>query len=223
MSCRICLDDGGITPCNCSGTSAHVHEECLQTWIETSGNTHCEICMEPYVTHKICKCRVKRCLRYSVMCIHSENRKVDGIITSFCILFSVVMSCLLPSSDSWINSVIICFAADVFVIFLIYFGGAKFYPLQVISTFTFLQSITFTAVYFIQRKEYLKLCSQYCSNCSSPCMYYTVMNKNLTKMTLALIIQYTVTGLASIQKFIDIMSRTCIATKIKSQEQHSLL
>lgn len=49
MTCRICLDDGElIQPCNCTGTTAHVHEECLLKWLVISNRRDCEICKFEY-------------------------------------------------------------------------------------------------------------------------------------------------------------------------------
>lgn len=51
--CRICLDtttdagDSLISPCGCSGTLANVHPTCLTTWLQASGATSCELCLEP--------------------------------------------------------------------------------------------------------------------------------------------------------------------------------
>lgn len=47
--CRICLEGGElIQPCKCKGTSANVHVECLQRWLDVSGRTSCEICKHRY-------------------------------------------------------------------------------------------------------------------------------------------------------------------------------
>ena len=48
-TCRLCFDDGvpGETlcsPCNCRGSSEHIHKACLLQWINVSGRTSCEIC-----------------------------------------------------------------------------------------------------------------------------------------------------------------------------------
>lgn len=51
MTCRICYDDEPnnlIQPCNCAGSAAFVHKECLLKWLETSGRTNCEICHFEY-------------------------------------------------------------------------------------------------------------------------------------------------------------------------------
>lgn len=51
--CRICFDavTAGsplISPCGCTGTIGGVHEQCLNTWITTSGKTRCELCKTAY-------------------------------------------------------------------------------------------------------------------------------------------------------------------------------
>lgn len=49
MTCRICLEEGDlIQPCNCTGTTAYVHEECLLKWLTTSNRSDCEICKYEY-------------------------------------------------------------------------------------------------------------------------------------------------------------------------------
>ena len=52
--CRICLEaegEGGaedaaplLQPCRCAGTAGHVHQACLQRWINEKGDRRCEIC-----------------------------------------------------------------------------------------------------------------------------------------------------------------------------------
>ena len=49
MTCRICLEEGDlIQPCNCTGTTAYVHEKCLMKWLNTSNRSDCEICKYEY-------------------------------------------------------------------------------------------------------------------------------------------------------------------------------
>ncbi len=49
MTCRICLEEGDlIQPCNCTGTTAYVHEECLMKWLTISDRRDCEICKFEY-------------------------------------------------------------------------------------------------------------------------------------------------------------------------------
>lgn len=48
ISCRICFvgESQGklISPCNCSGIVAYVHQKCLEKWLETKQLDHCAIC-----------------------------------------------------------------------------------------------------------------------------------------------------------------------------------
>lgn len=62
LTCRICLEDGGhlIAPCDCKGTSGHIHAECLNKWVKESGNTECEICKAEYAREEVCACNVER-------------------------------------------------------------------------------------------------------------------------------------------------------------------
>ncbi|RWS02217.1 uncharacterized protein B4U79_01273 [Dinothrombium tinctorium] len=47
MTCRICFDSSPsllLQPCNCKGTSAYVHYQCLTTWLRVSGRRKCNVC-----------------------------------------------------------------------------------------------------------------------------------------------------------------------------------
>jgi hypothetical protein len=50
-TCRICLEPGGnmIQPCNCCGSTANVHKDCLVKWLEVSQRRDCEICHFEYI------------------------------------------------------------------------------------------------------------------------------------------------------------------------------
>jgi E3 ubiquitin-protein ligase DOA10 len=52
MSCRICFESEGTLyhPCKCDGSVKHVHEACLERWIQTRHSTtdQCELCKSPY-------------------------------------------------------------------------------------------------------------------------------------------------------------------------------
>jgi len=43
--CRICLESGGnlFSPCRCNGSVKYVHQECLETWLETTTNAESKI------------------------------------------------------------------------------------------------------------------------------------------------------------------------------------
>ena len=61
-TCRICLEEEAneeilIAPCRCSGSSKHVHIECLQTWRQTAsrdseGENRCMECKTEYIIRK---------------------------------------------------------------------------------------------------------------------------------------------------------------------------
>jgi E3 ubiquitin-protein ligase MARCH1/8 len=49
VMCRICHceepnEDNLISPCYCTGTLRHVHQECLQQWLKSNGMKTCELC-----------------------------------------------------------------------------------------------------------------------------------------------------------------------------------
>lgn len=53
VNCRVCLDRGDPSgymclPCNCAGSIAYIHPECLREWIKASGSVECEICHSLY-------------------------------------------------------------------------------------------------------------------------------------------------------------------------------
>uniref|UniRef100_A0A8C6S6A7 RING-CH-type domain-containing protein n=1 Tax=Neogobius melanostomus TaxID=47308 RepID=A0A8C6S6A7_9GOBI len=43
-------DEGGplLSPCDCSGTLALVHQSCLEHWLTASNSSHCELCQHHY-------------------------------------------------------------------------------------------------------------------------------------------------------------------------------
>lgn len=55
MTCRICYEDEDelITPCQCDGTMAFVHKECIERWIEISNRETCELCHAAFDNTKV--------------------------------------------------------------------------------------------------------------------------------------------------------------------------
>lgn len=54
-TCRICYEPGElISVCQCAGSIANVHLDCIQTWISISQRDTCEICKAPF-THQALK------------------------------------------------------------------------------------------------------------------------------------------------------------------------
>lgn len=51
--CRICRESQSVerplkSPCKCSGSVRFVHEDCLRVWLQTTGQSRCELCGTPY-------------------------------------------------------------------------------------------------------------------------------------------------------------------------------
>lgn len=64
MECRICLfgpktssisgnsTANLITPCNCQGKFAYVHQSCISRWVEITGHEFCDICRLKFIMTK---------------------------------------------------------------------------------------------------------------------------------------------------------------------------
>ena len=90
MTCRICLEeDNLIQPCNCTGTSAYVHEECLVKWLTMSERTDCEICQYEYDIVELDESRHVCCPKWSFSDDSDTTASVlaVGIIGNFVIMF----------------------------------------------------------------------------------------------------------------------------------------
>lgn len=80
MVCRICLDIETEANkfvknnCNCKGSVANIHYNCLQKWIEISGKTKCEICLSFYISEQIVSEIVRRRIKLRY------NRVVNGLV-----------------------------------------------------------------------------------------------------------------------------------------------
>ena len=55
-TCRICQDgdfyEKLVSPCRCSGTVGFVHVSCLNTWLQVTSRTNCELCGYPFPVTK---------------------------------------------------------------------------------------------------------------------------------------------------------------------------
>ena len=86
-SCRICLEAGGnlIQPCDCSGSAAFVHKECLVKWLNISKRANCEICLYEYNIEE-------ENVKNSCMTIFSEDLSLNIHIPLFGLFVLVPMS-----------------------------------------------------------------------------------------------------------------------------------
>ncbi|XP_053177962.1 E3 ubiquitin-protein ligase MARCHF3 [Scomber japonicus] len=57
--CRICHEGSGsgelLSPCECSGTLAMVHQACLEHWLTASNSSHCELCHHHFTLERLPK------------------------------------------------------------------------------------------------------------------------------------------------------------------------
>ena len=62
--CRICHDENSaeaplFSPCLCSGSIKHIHQDCLMQWLKAKSNDmvnrKCELCQETFVFHPVYK------------------------------------------------------------------------------------------------------------------------------------------------------------------------
>ena len=94
MSCKICLEDTGtlISPCKCKGSSAYVHSECLEEWLNVSKRTSCEICQHEYQLKDTYKCNVERMCSLIVQCGVDEllHERLIASVMMFSLLEMIV-------------------------------------------------------------------------------------------------------------------------------------
>ncbi|XP_041648958.1 E3 ubiquitin-protein ligase MARCHF3 [Cheilinus undulatus] len=59
LFCRICHEGGAseelLSPCECSGSLAMVHQVCLEHWLTASNSSHCELCHHQFVLEHLPK------------------------------------------------------------------------------------------------------------------------------------------------------------------------
>lgn len=57
--CRICHEGSQsgelLSPCDCSGTLAMVHQSCLEHWLTASNSSHCELCQHQFCLERLPK------------------------------------------------------------------------------------------------------------------------------------------------------------------------
>lgn len=134
--CRICFEQENdqnvlISPCKCSGTIKHVHEECLKIWITSQNrdinNSKCDICKSEFLMQvevkKICTCSRLReecfkILLYSLMIV------LIGSVLAIVVFYLIVgvVNNQLGVDEKVYFSIIIFFCATIlltlFVIFV---------------------------------------------------------------------------------------------------------
>lgn len=95
--CRICRlsasDDRPLfTPCKCSGSIKHVHQDCLMSWLNHSGRQRCEVSWN----HPLCNYQGRR--------TSSAFRAIEGLAQTRWKSTVLVMDCSSPhiwTSEPW--------------------------------------------------------------------------------------------------------------------------
>jgi hypothetical protein len=90
MNCRYCLEEEGafISPCRCSGSVKHVHESCLNKWIETiplDRDINCPICLYNIPTNHVFE-------KYLMNSKHPLNTNGFYLFVLFHILIGIIIS-----------------------------------------------------------------------------------------------------------------------------------
>ena len=115
--CRICYDSNIsnlIKPCNCSGSSAFTHEECLKLWIlekyggEYSDTIKCEICKQPYAI----EIRTKHICKALFSTSNDDSYYHKMVALGICLLFFIIFTSLIFKyyinySSSTVTSIIV--------------------------------------------------------------------------------------------------------------------
>lgn len=90
MACRICLEDTGvlISPCACKGSTAYVHQTCLDTWVHTDSTpkTQCEICHHDYYSTESCSFQPSR---YCTNCFKCYVKDTQAQLKYSCKIFGL--------------------------------------------------------------------------------------------------------------------------------------
>lgn len=104
-----------IQPCNCKGTSADVHPDCLVKWLNISQKTECEICKFQYATTEL---EVSTCT-----CLPPFHLAEDITTTRVIILFGAVL-CMITQMEGlafpyMLGAVFICTNTVIAVFILV--------------------------------------------------------------------------------------------------------
>uniref|UniRef100_A0A672YFM5 RING-CH-type domain-containing protein n=1 Tax=Sphaeramia orbicularis TaxID=375764 RepID=A0A672YFM5_9TELE len=91
--CRICHEGGSsgdlLSPCECAGTLAMVHQSCLEHWLCTSNSSHCELCHHHFTLERLPKTFSEWLCSPS---IQQQRRTLYG--DAACFLFITPLACV---------------------------------------------------------------------------------------------------------------------------------
>ena len=189
--CRICLEEDGIflSPCNCKGSQAFVHEECLIKWVKESGRDSCEICKTQYAKRKVVSCNVNNyCRGIFQSRILSE---VENSLIRLCPLHVLLGLFLYASSgvEMWmmISSIQSLMTILSLVMFQIYHHDVDYFVLRVSIYWSASYLLSNIVVGLIRTMDNEEECSIHCYHllklvgCDDRCIVYNYYeNKAIT-------------------------------------------
>ncbi|XP_069694861.1 E3 ubiquitin-protein ligase MARCHF3-like [Periplaneta americana] len=105
-ACRICQESDPvqtlISPCRCKGSVGFVHQKCLETWLQVSSTTRCELCHYEYQVEVARKYRL--CPSIFVWLVyHADHRHIffdfmTGLILTPLVVAGIYL-CVVTSSQ----------------------------------------------------------------------------------------------------------------------------
>ena len=174
MECRICLQsdrqESMLRPCQCRGTSAYIHEQCLRTYLHYYPDRLCRVCHEPMEhpqmdieQNVICSIIVSvwsfillelstMAFPYKLLCMasllglvlhHALRRQLSYGIVAVCILSSALM--VMTEPDVILQTVILVYAL-LGIAALCYFLSVDTLFVVLVIGFALMYSILLTLV-----------------------------------------------------------------------------
>lgn len=195
MACRICLEEDGnmVSPCACKGSTANIHEECLNKWIETSGKRQCEICHTEYARKEVCSYQP---VKYFVGCFNCRLPQ-DAPITwrMSLIWFGLSMMAFIYTPSDQYVLLNVCFTVCMCVMgALVQISTERdlnmynvIYQWKIAFSIPYLCSVI---LYILTLQDRCDLtCMTVYKECSANCPYYGRFNAELQVLNYALIFE----------------------------------
>uniref|UniRef100_A0A7S3YSG1 RING-type E3 ubiquitin transferase n=1 Tax=Lotharella globosa TaxID=91324 RepID=A0A7S3YSG1_9EUKA len=114
IRCRICHSSSGVLyrPCACSGSIAHIHQDCLMQWLHVKNMRQCEVCHTTYVFTPIYSTDAPGYASF-IDVAHWLSEKAMSLYPKLlrCILVMASWLVLVPLITSWMWR--LCFVASI--------------------------------------------------------------------------------------------------------------
>lgn len=112
-----------VTPCGCSATSLHVHETCLNSWLQHSGKIRCEVCKTEYSNSNIKHLKSQLTVQRANLCIIVVFMPVGVIlVVGFCLIIDSVKRAMREREETGLPNNGFGMATEVFIFLCIFFG-----------------------------------------------------------------------------------------------------